>query len=59
MKDKPPVLALPDEQYPEWLWTILVPKVYPDDGPGGLGEKIRMRKERKRRIKELNFMATQ
>lgn len=53
------MLALPDEQYPEWLWTILVPKVYPDDGPGGLGEKIRMRKERKRRIKELNFMATQ
>ncbi|GLB34539.1 putative mitochondrial ribosomal protein L37 [Lyophyllum shimeji] len=34
LKGQPPVLARADEEYPEWLWTILQPKVYPDDGPG-------------------------
>ncbi len=59
LKEKPPVLSLPDDQYPEWLWTILEPKLYPDDGPGGKAERVKRRRENKRKIKERNFMSTQ
>lgn len=58
-KDQPPVLALADDAYPDWLWTLLEPKVLPDDGPGGLAEKRRMRRENRLRIREQNFMKTQ
>ncbi|VDB94802.1 unnamed protein product [Peniophora sp. CBMAI 1063] len=33
LKDQEEVLALPDEEYPPWLWDLLKPKQLPDDGP--------------------------
>jgi large subunit ribosomal protein L54 len=59
LKGQPPVQALPDEEYPPWLWTVLEPKHWPDDGPGGKAEKARKRKENRQRIKDQNFMKTQ
>lgn len=59
LKGQPPVLALPDDAYPAWLWTITAPRAIPDDGPGGKGEKMLMRIENRRRIKEQNFMSKQ
>ena len=59
LKSQSPVLALPDDQYPEWLWTTLEPKEYPDDGPGGKGERMKRRRENKQKIKDRNFMSTQ
>ena len=59
LKDQPPVLALPDEEYPPWLWDVLQPKVWPDDGPGGKAEKVKRRKENRQKIKDQNFMKTQ
>ncbi|KAJ7237315.1 mitochondrial ribosomal protein L37-domain-containing protein, partial [Mycena haematopus] len=59
LKDQPPVLALPDEEYPSWLWTVLEERVWPDDGPGGRGERALRRKENRRRIQDANFMSTQ
>ena len=59
LKGQAPVVALADDAYPPWLWKLLEPKVLPDDGPGGVGEKIRMRKERRQRIRDQNFMKTQ
>ncbi|KAG1791944.1 mitochondrial ribosomal protein L37-domain-containing protein [Suillus subaureus] len=59
LKGQPPVIALPDEEYPSWLWDLLKPKVYEDDGPGGKAEKKRLRKENQQRIKDQNFMKTQ
>lgn len=59
LKGQAPVLALPDDQYPEWLWTILKPKVYADDGPGGKADRVKRRAEKKQRIKDRNFMSTQ
>ncbi|KIK56175.1 hypothetical protein GYMLUDRAFT_827251 [Collybiopsis luxurians FD-317 M1] len=59
LKNQPPVLALPDEEYPPWLWTILQPKELEDDGPGGRKERMERRKANKERIKERNFMSTQ
>lgn len=59
LKGQEPVLALPDDQYPEWLWTVLKPKVWPEDGPGGKAERVRRKMENQRRIKDRNFMQTQ
>ena len=59
LKDQPPVIAKADEVYPEWLWTILKPKPIPNDGPGGKGERMLMRKQNRARIREQNFMKTQ
>jgi len=59
LKDQPPVLALPDEEYPSWLWTLLDKSELPDDGPGGKAEKRRLRKENRQRIRDQNFMKTQ
>lgn len=59
LKDQPPVLAMRDSEYPSWLWELLKPKVYPDDGPGGKGEKVRLRKINRQRIREQNFLKTQ
>ncbi|KAI0288190.1 mitochondrial ribosomal protein L37-domain-containing protein [Russula brevipes] len=59
LKDQPPVLALPDEAYPPWLWTLLNKSELPDDGPGGKAEKQRLRKENRQRIRDQNFMKTQ
>jgi large subunit ribosomal protein L54 len=59
LKDQPPVLALPDEEYPPWLWKLLDKSELPDDGPGGNAEKRRLRKENRQRIRDQNFMKTQ
>ncbi|TFK46671.1 hypothetical protein OE88DRAFT_1601035, partial [Heliocybe sulcata] len=59
LKGQPEVLALPDEEYPQWLWTLLDKKELPDDGPGGKAEKVRLRKENRQRIREQNFLKTQ
>jgi len=61
LKDQPPVVARPDEEYPAWLWTVLAPKVYTADeqGPGTRGDRAKLRKENRERIKAQNFMKTQ
>ncbi|OJT06114.1 hypothetical protein TRAPUB_3049 [Trametes pubescens] len=59
LKGQPEVLALADDAYPPWLWTLLQPKHIPDDGPGGIGEKIRLRKANRQAIRDSNFMKTQ
>jgi hypothetical protein len=59
LKDQPPVRALPDEEYPPWLWKLLDKSDLPDDGPGGQAEKRRLRKENRQRIRDQNFMKTQ
>jgi large subunit ribosomal protein L54 len=59
LKDQPPVLALPDEEYPPWLWKLLDKSDTLDDGPGGEAEKRRLRKENRQRIRDQNFMKTQ
>ncbi|THH11848.1 hypothetical protein EW145_g387 [Phellinidium pouzarii] len=59
LKNQPPVLAMKDEEYPPWLWGLLKPKVYPDDGPGGRGDKMRLRAANRKQIKEKNFLKTQ
>ena len=59
LKGQPEVVALADDAYPPWLWTLLDKKVIPDDGPGGKGEKIRQRQENRKSKREQNFMQTQ
>ena len=59
LKGQPPVVALADEEYPKWLWTILQPKVLEDDGPGGKFERAKRRAANKQAIKDRNFMLTQ
>ncbi|KAF9445572.1 hypothetical protein P691DRAFT_805485 [Macrolepiota fuliginosa MF-IS2] len=59
LKGQAPVLARSDDQYPEWLWTVLKTKVHTDDGPGGGAERVKRRAENKQRIKDRNFMSTQ
>ncbi|KAJ8073596.1 hypothetical protein AAF712_013692 [Marasmius tenuissimus] len=59
LKGQEPVLAKPDEWYPEWLWTVLEPKKIEYDGPGGKYEKMQRRRDNKQKIKERNFMSTQ
>ncbi|KAI0665295.1 mitochondrial ribosomal protein L37-domain-containing protein [Cubamyces menziesii] len=59
LKGQPEVMAMPDDAYPSWLWTLLEPKQLPDDGPGGKAEKVRLRKANRQRIRESNFMKTQ
>ena len=59
LKGQPEVLALADDAYPPWLWTLLEKKELPDDGPGGSAEKVRLRKANRKAIREQNFMKTQ
>ena len=60
LKDQSPVLALPDEEYPSWLWKLLDNRYkVPVDGPGGKAEKQQLRKENRQRIRDQNFMKTQ
>ncbi|KAI0064521.1 hypothetical protein BV25DRAFT_1869213 [Artomyces pyxidatus] len=59
LKDQPPVLALPDEEYPPWLWDTLKTIELVDDGPGGKAEKARLRRENRKRIRDANFMKMQ
>jgi len=59
LKGQPPVVALEDDAYPEWLWDTLKPKVYEDDGPGGMKERVERRRANQQAIKDRNFMQTQ
>ncbi|KAI0723784.1 mitochondrial ribosomal protein L37-domain-containing protein [Cerioporus squamosus] len=59
LKGQQEVVAMADDQYPSWLWTLLKPKELPDDGPGGKAEKVRLRKANRQRIRDQNFMKTQ
>ena len=59
LKGQPPTVALADEEYPKWLWTILQPKVLEDDGPGGKFERAKRRAANRQAIKDRNFMLTQ
>lgn len=59
LKGQPPVVALPDEDYPPWLWKLLESKNLVDDGPGGKAEKVRLRKENRQRIRDQNLLKTQ
>ncbi|TFK23476.1 hypothetical protein FA15DRAFT_670497 [Coprinopsis marcescibilis] len=59
LKGQPPVLALSDDQYPDWLWNILKPKEYPDDGPGGMAGRKQRKSDRQQAIRDRNFMSTQ
>ncbi len=59
LKGQQEVVAMADDQYPPWLWTLLKPKELPDDGPGGKAEKVRLRKANRQRIRDQNFMKTQ
>ena len=59
LKGQPPVVALEDDAYPEWLWDTLKPKVYEDDGPGGKKDRVERRRAIQQAIKDRNFMQTQ
>jgi len=59
LKGQTPVVALPDEDYPPWLWKLLEPRNLVDDGPGGKAEKVRLRKQNRQRIRDQNLLKTQ
>ncbi|KAF8967301.1 mitochondrial ribosomal protein L37-domain-containing protein, partial [Flammula alnicola] len=59
LKGQAPVAALADDAYPEWLWKVLQPRVFEDDGPGGKKERVERRKINQQAIKDRNFMQTQ
>ncbi|KAG8817955.1 ATPase-activating ribosome biosynthesis protein [Serendipita sp. 399] len=61
LKGQAPVVALADEEYPPWLWTILESRTFTEEEmePGSIGFKAKMRKERKAKIRLANFMKTQ
>ncbi|KAF9532821.1 mitochondrial ribosomal protein L37-domain-containing protein [Crepidotus variabilis] len=59
LKGQPPLVAKPDEEYPEWLWSTLKPKVHEDDAPGGKKERVERRNANRQAIKDRNFMSTQ
>lgn len=68
LKDQKPVIALPDEEYPPWLWTLLKPKVDPKASkastlqppqPGTPEAQKALRRENRKNIKALNFMKAQ
>jgi large subunit ribosomal protein L54 len=59
LKGQPDVVALPDDQYPPWLWDLLKPKKFADDGPGSVADHARRNKENRQKIRDSNFMKTQ
>ena len=59
LKGQTPVVALPDEDYPPWLWKLLEPRKLADDGPGGKAEKVLLRKQNRQRIRDQNLLKTQ
>ncbi|KAG9005266.1 hypothetical protein FRB93_009820 [Tulasnella sp. JGI-2019a] len=64
LKDQKPVVALPDDQYPGWLWTLLKPqhdpktvgKSGPPPEPGTPEAQKALRRENRKNIKAINFM---
>ncbi|TFL04008.1 hypothetical protein BDV98DRAFT_484119, partial [Pterulicium gracile] len=59
LKGQKVVLAKADEEYPDWLWSIMEPREWKDDGPGGRKEKADRKRANKQRLRENNFMKTQ
>ncbi|KAJ7057828.1 hypothetical protein C8F01DRAFT_324407 [Mycena amicta] len=50
LKGQTPVVALPDEEYPEWLWTVLDPRVWPGrwawrEGRAGRASCLRIKRK--------------
>lgn len=58
LKSQPPVLAMPDEDYPAWLWNLTKPKTYEGSDPGSEGEKRRLRKENRQHLRDKNKYGT-
>lgn len=61
LKGQEPVVALADDEYPPWLWTILEPRKYSKEEmqPGEKGHQAKLRTERRAKIRLSNFMKTQ
>ncbi|PSS31089.1 hypothetical protein PHLCEN_2v2421 [Hermanssonia centrifuga] len=56
LKNQAPVQALPDEDYPPWLWKVLEPREFDDPEKA---EKYRLRQINRKHIREKNYMSTQ
>ncbi|KAI6124747.1 mitochondrial ribosomal protein L37-domain-containing protein [Pisolithus croceorrhizus] len=57
LKGQPPVLAMPDEGYPAWLWDLTKPKKKHEGEDLGLGsdtEKRRLRRENRQLLRDKN-----
>lgn len=58
LKGQPPVLAMPDEDYPAWLWDLTNPKSKRHEGeylgPGSDAEKRRLRRENRQLLRDKN-----
>ncbi|KAG8862729.1 hypothetical protein FRB96_000739 [Tulasnella sp. 330] len=68
LKDQKPIVSLPDDQYPPWLWTLLKPqhdpkvslgKSAPAPQPGTPEAQKALRRENRKNIKAVNFMKAQ
>ncbi|VVT56813.1 mitochondrial 54S ribosomal protein mL54 [Magnusiomyces paraingens] len=58
-KGQDPIVARPDEEYPEWLWTVLDKKAQDkrlEQDPIKAARKLR-RQENRKKIKDNNFLA--
>lgn len=59
-KGQEPIVALKDEEYPEWLWKVLTPKSQEElakEDPIKAAKKAR-RQANRQKIKENNFIAS-
>ncbi|KAI6115403.1 mitochondrial ribosomal protein L37-domain-containing protein [Pisolithus thermaeus] len=58
LKGQPPVLAMPDEDYPTWLWDLTKPKKKKHEGEvlelGSDAEKRRLRRENRQLLRDKN-----
>ncbi|KAI6043331.1 mitochondrial ribosomal protein L37-domain-containing protein [Pisolithus marmoratus] len=58
LKGQPPILAMPDEDYPTWLWDLTNPKKKrheaEDAGPGSDAEKRRLRRDNRQLLRDKN-----
>ncbi|KIO04305.1 hypothetical protein M404DRAFT_1000778 [Pisolithus tinctorius Marx 270] len=57
LKGQPPVLAMPDADYPTWLWDLTNPKKRSpaeDVEPGSDAEKRRLRRENRQLLRDKN-----
>lgn len=68
LKDQKPIVSLPDDQYPPWLWTLLKPqhdnkvsggRSVATHQPGTPEAQKALRRENRKNIKAVNFMKAQ
>jgi len=52
IKGSPPVLAMEDDEYPEWLWTLLTPKASAIEGQLAKGDLAEMTKKQRQRYEK-------